>query len=81
MSRVIDNYLAVKSGVEAACSAWGRNSSEVKLLVVSKTIPMDMEIHPFSGRNGNSLPRKARLMHGPLTGRIEDAMMAKNGKG
>jgi hypothetical protein len=41
---------------------------------------MDMEIHPFSGRNGNSLPRKAGIMHGPLTGRKEDAMMAKTGK-
>ncbi|MBE6356051.1 MAG: YggS family pyridoxal phosphate-dependent enzyme [Lentisphaerae bacterium] len=40
MSRVINNYLAVKRDVEKTCSACGRNPDEVKLLVVSKTIPV-----------------------------------------
>ena len=40
MSRVIENYLAVKSEVEAACSASGRAVDDVKLLVVSKTVPI-----------------------------------------
>ena len=42
MSRVIDNYLAVKAEVEAACSDAGRKNGEVKLLVVSKTIPVSV---------------------------------------
>lgn len=52
MSRVIDNYLAVKAEVEKACAAAGRNSSEVKLLVVSKTIPVAvlMELYEFGIR-------------------------------
>ncbi|MBE6375125.1 MAG: YggS family pyridoxal phosphate-dependent enzyme [Lentisphaerae bacterium] len=52
MSRVIDNYLAVKAEVEKACSDAGRNSDEVKLLVVSKTIPIPvlMELYDFGIR-------------------------------
>lgn len=40
MSRVIDNYLAVKGDLSKACAACRRQEDEVKLLVVSKTIPI-----------------------------------------
>lgn len=40
MSRVIDNFRAVKRDVESACIAAGRCAGDVKLLVVSKTIPV-----------------------------------------
>jgi pyridoxal phosphate enzyme (YggS family) len=69
MSRVIDNYLAVKSGVEAACSACCRNSSEVKLLVVSKTIPIpvmmelyDHGIREFAENREPELAMKSAAM-------------------
>lgn len=52
MSRVIDNYLAVKADVEAACRHCGRVPETVKLLVVSKTIPIPvlMELYEFGIR-------------------------------
>lgn len=52
MSRVIDNFLKVKDEVTAACVAAGRPESDVKLLVVSKTIPVPvlMELYDFGVR-------------------------------
>ena len=52
MSRVIDNYLAVKAEVDAACRACGRDPESVKLLVVGKTIPVPvlMELYHFGIR-------------------------------
>ena len=40
MSRVIDNYFAVKAEVAMACAACSISESDVQLLVVSKTIPV-----------------------------------------
>ena len=52
MSRVIDNYFAVKAEVDAACRACGRDPESVKLLVVSKTIPIPvlMELYDYGIR-------------------------------
>ena len=52
MSLVIDNFLKVKSELEKACQAAGREISEVKLLVVSKTIPVPvlMELYEYGIR-------------------------------
>ncbi len=52
MSRVIDNYLAVKAELEKACIKSGRQISDVKLLVVSKTVPVPvlMELYDFGIR-------------------------------
>lgn len=52
MSRVIDNFLAVKAELEKSCRDAGRRVEEVKLLVVSKTIPIPvlMELYDFGIR-------------------------------
>ena len=52
MSLVIDNFLAVKSELARACAACGRPESDVKLLVVSKTIPVPvmMELYDYGIR-------------------------------
>jgi len=52
MSRVVDNFLSVKRDLEAACAGAGRDAGEVKLLVVSKTIPIPvlMELYDFGVR-------------------------------
>ena len=69
MSRVIENYLAVKSEVEAASSASGRGADEVKLLVVSKTIPIpvlmelyDHGIREFAENREPELAMKSAAM-------------------
>ena len=52
MSRAVENYLAVRKELEEACIRCGRSSDEVKLLVVSKTIPIPvlMELYDFGIR-------------------------------
>jgi pyridoxal phosphate enzyme (YggS family) len=52
MSRVIDNYVAVKAAVAAACAAASRDESQVQLLTVSKTIPVPvmMELYEYGVR-------------------------------
>ena len=69
MSRVIENYLAVKSEVESACSACGRAVDEVKLLVVSKTVPIpvlmelyDHGIREFAENREPELAMKSAAM-------------------
>lgn len=52
MSKVIENFLSVKREVENACFVAGRDNSNVKLLVVSKTIPIPvlMELYDYGIR-------------------------------
>ena len=52
MSRVIENFLNVKKELAAACAAAGRSEQDVKLLVVSKTIPVPvlMELYEYGVR-------------------------------
>ena len=52
MSKVIDNYTAVKADVSAACAAASRDVDQVQLLTVSKTIPVPvmMELYEYGIR-------------------------------
>ena len=52
MSRVIENFMAVRAELESACRQCGRSVDDVKLLVVSKTIPIPvmMELYEFGVR-------------------------------
>ena len=52
MSRVIDNFTAVKEAVSAACVAASRDESQVQLLTVSKTIPIHViqELYEYGVR-------------------------------
>ncbi|MBE6358835.1 MAG: YggS family pyridoxal phosphate-dependent enzyme [Lentisphaerae bacterium] len=69
MSKVIENYKAVRAAFEQACVAAGRTSDEVKLLVVSKTIPVpvlmelyDSGIREFAENREPELAMKSAAM-------------------
>jgi pyridoxal phosphate enzyme (YggS family) len=69
MSMVTDNYNAVRAEFEQVCTAAGRSTGEVKLLVVSKTIPVpvlmelyDLGIREFAENREPELAMKAAAM-------------------
>ncbi|MCI5778353.1 MAG: YggS family pyridoxal phosphate-dependent enzyme [Lentisphaeria bacterium] len=73
MSLVVENFLAVKAEVEAAAAAAGRDPGEVKLLVVSKTIPLPVieelyacGVREFGENRISELAGKAAAMPGDV---------------